>query len=278
MERRIVVGVDGSARSRAAADWAAHEALRRALPLRVVHVTALSGQDLAELWPYFPEVAPARLVSELAARYRELTVEGVRIDGDPAAVLLAHATTADQVVLGLRGAGGCAGLPIGSVALAVAERAKRPVVLVPSGSVHEGRGIRRDKVALGIDARRPADGAVGFAFDAACRQGARLHAVHAWSMPVPQSQWLPYAVPEEDRARWEDHEVQLLADALRPWREKYPSVPVLEDVLLFSADAALVRTSDRAELLVVGRRGTKLGPAVRALLGCARCPVAVVCA
>ncbi|MFF7129282.1 hypothetical protein [Streptomyces sp. NPDC008240] len=46
--------------------------------------------------------------------------------------------------------------------------------------------------------------------------GVRLHALHAWELPSCAA-GLPFGVPEDDRATWEDHEVQLLADALRPW-------------------------------------------------------------
>ncbi|WP_426570252.1 universal stress protein [Streptomyces canus] len=38
MIRGVVVGLDGSADSRAAAEWAAREAKRRFLPLELVHV------------------------------------------------------------------------------------------------------------------------------------------------------------------------------------------------------------------------------------------------
>ncbi|MFI6471212.1 universal stress protein [Streptomyces sp. NPDC050516] len=37
MLQPIVVGLDGSRESVAAADWAAREALRRGLPLRLIH-------------------------------------------------------------------------------------------------------------------------------------------------------------------------------------------------------------------------------------------------
>lgn len=272
MERKVVVGIDGSSRSVAAANWAARRTVRSGLPLRVVHVAPRSARR-----PTRPPLTAARAVAELASWHRELEVEGVQLDGDPASVLLAQGTGADLLVLGMRGVGGFAGLPVGSVALAVAERSARPVVLVPYGPAGQDDPLRRsDAVALGVDARRPDDAAIGFAFALAQSRDDRLRVVHAWTLPVPPSRRMPFAVPEEDRAIWEDHEVQLLSDVLRPWREKYPDARVLEDVVLFGAGEALVRASSRAELLVVGRRGNTLGPAVRMLLAHAKGPVAVV--
>lgn len=87
---------------------------------------------------------------------------------------------------------------------------------------------------------------------------------------------MPYAMPEEDRGAWEDQEVQLLSDALRPWREKYPRADVYEDVRLQSPPAALVHASASAGLLVVGRAGRTLGPTLDAVLEHTECPVAVV--
>ncbi|MFE7211207.1 universal stress protein [Streptomyces sp. NPDC001698] len=103
----------------------------------------------------------------------------------------------------------------------------------------------------------------------------RLHAVHAWEPPSCTAE-LPFAVPEEDRATWEDHEVQLLAATLRPWRVKYPRVPVLEDVLLLSPTEALAHHTEGAALVVVGR-GTVMAPdSLQSLLREAGCPVAIV--
>ncbi|WP_416975014.1 universal stress protein [Streptomyces sp. 4F14] len=144
-----------------------------------------------------------------------------------------------------------------------------PVVLVPDGYADSRR---RTDVVLGVDAREPSDAVLGFAFGSARLRGARLRAVHAWALP-PEAAALPFGVPEEDRAGWEDHEVQVLFHALRPWRAKYPEVPVFEDVLLFTPAEALLHHRSRAALIVVGGPP---GVVVRTLLRESGCPVAVV--
>ncbi|WP_030610319.1 universal stress protein [Streptomyces fulvoviolaceus] len=272
MERVIIVGVDRSARSRAAADWAAREALLRGLPLRVVHVAPPGGPNPVEQWPYRPETVADRVVAELTERHPELTALSTHLTGTPAAALDTMAEEADLVVLGLRGEGGHAGIALGSTASALATRCARPVVLVPGTFADEEPAGRADGVTLGIDARDPAGDAVDLAFEAARLRGARLHAVHVWTLPARAARW-PFAVPEEDRAVWEDDEVQHLSDALRPWRGKYPDVDVLEDVVLLPAAKALAHAAGNSGLVVVGRRS---GGTALALLRHTRCPVAVV--
>ena len=132
------------------------------------------------------------------------------------------------------------------------------------------------EIVLGVDARRPADGAVRFAFDCARLWGVRLRAVHSWRFPSCAAE-LPFGIPEEDRAAWEDHEVQLLSRALRPWREKYPDVRVLEDVRHLPPAEALVQRSAEAGMVIVGRnRAGEPGTVARDVLRDARCPVLVV--
>lgn len=144
-----------------------------------------------------------------------------------------------------------------------------PVVFVPIAR-------HRAEIVLGMDARDPAEAAVDFAFDTARRWGVRLRAVHAWRFPSCAAE-LPFGVPEEDRVAWDGQEVQLLADGLRPWREKYPQVHVLEDVRLLPPAQALVRLSAGAALVVVGRRsGGGWGAVTQVLLQESSCPVAVV--
>ncbi|KUO17683.1 universal stress protein [Streptomyces dysideae] len=269
MGRVIITGVDRSARSRAAADWAAREALLRGVPLLVVHVSPPGGPDPAEQWPYRPENVADRVVAELVGRHPELRVRSRNLTGTPGPVLRAAAADADLVVLGLRGEGGHAGVPVGSTASALATECARPVVLIPGTLAGEGPPGRAAGVTVGIDALNPSDGAVGLAIEEARLRGARLHAVHAWTLPA-QAALRPFPVLEEDRAAWEDQEVQRLSDALRPWRAKYPDVDVLEDVVLLPPTEALTHASGGTGLVVAGRGATAVD-----LLRHTRCAVAV---
>ncbi|MCX4404504.1 universal stress protein [Streptomyces sp. NPDC059837] len=149
-----------------------------------------------------------------------------------------------------------------------------PVVLVPD---RLATSRHRTGVTLGVDARAPSGASLGFAFQSARLRGVRLHAVHAWALPAGAA-YRPFGVPESERAACEDHEVQLLCDALRPWCEKFPGVHVLADVRLFRPAEALLDCSERAELVVVPRDSRTAGweVAARALLRRATCAVAVV--
>ncbi|WP_371667261.1 universal stress protein [Streptomyces sp. NBC_00289] len=165
------------------------------------------------------------------------------------------------------------GPPLGSRSPVAVRAWDCPLVLVPDGPASTHRSGR---VVLGVDARAPSGAAIDFAFASARVRGALLHVVHSWSLSSCAAEW-PFALPETERATWEDHEVQCLADVLRPWREKYREVPVLEDVVLLTPDQALLHRCESAELVVVGRQpGAECGSVARALLRAATCPVAVV--
>ncbi|MER6422863.1 universal stress protein [Streptomyces sp. NPDC001137] len=274
MQRVIIAGVDRSACSRAAAEWATREALLRELPLRVVHVVPPAPLDPVEQWPYRPAAVADHVVAELVERHPALRVRGASHTGMPAQVLRALGEEAELVVLGLRGEGGRVGGTVGATAAALAEGSAGPVALVPGPLVGQGPPRPSADVAVGVDVRDPVGGALDFAFEAARLRGARLHAVYGWKLPASAAA-SPFPVLEEDRATWEDHEVQLLSDVLRPWRRKYPDVDVLEDVMLFPPVEALVHASEGAELVVLGRRSAR-GATLRELLERSRCPVAVV--
>ncbi|ATL83995.1 universal stress protein [Streptomyces malaysiensis subsp. malaysiensis] len=289
MSGPVVAGVDGSRRSLTAAEWAAREAARRGAALRLVHacpplprrVSPVPGVDA---WQNVGEQMLGRTVADLRARHPELGIDGEHTGDEPAEALLTAAASAGLLVVGSRGWGGFDGLAVGSVALRVAATADCPVVTVPearrTGAAWDGGDT--DEVQLGFDAHAPAEAPTGFAFRAARERGVPLRVVHAWALPpAAPSAWMLTAL-EEDRAMWEDQESQAVSDALRPWRESCPEVTVVPDVILLNPAEALVRSSERAGLLVIGRRAParptelRLGPVAHAVLHHAHCPVAVV--
>jgi nucleotide-binding universal stress UspA family protein len=150
----VVVGVDGSAESRAALEWAAHEARLRKAVLRVVYVYEhtpawqMYGYGLeapmvvtTETTPESPadDAADAarrarQLVEDMAADVddRELTVEAMAYqDRRPSRALVELSRDADMLVLGSRGRGGFAGLVLGSVSQQCVHHARCPVVVLP---------------------------------------------------------------------------------------------------------------------------------------------------
>ncbi|MER6981296.1 universal stress protein [Streptomyces carpinensis] len=299
MTHPVVAGVDGSERSLAAADWAVREAELRGVPLRLVHASpplpgsAVPGPAVDRLHQIGARMLQ-QAAAELGDRCPEVEVRGEQVDDDAVVALLAAARDAGLVVVGTRGTGGFDGLALGRVALRVAAAAPRPVVLVPDrsgafgserpgtleGETHGARGAAQ--VVVGFDAHRPVSEVADFAFSAAEARGAGLRAVQAWALPAEAVSSRTLVVTEEDRGTWEDQEVLRLSDVLRPWQEKYPGVAVRADVMLLHPAEALLNASQRAALLVVGRRSDPqapeghMGPITHAVLHHARCPVAVV--
>ncbi|MFF0088193.1 universal stress protein [Streptomyces canus] len=292
MSRPVLAGIDGSAHSSVAADWAAREAALRGVQLRLLHASPpLPGAAMplpaVDRLRRVGEQTLQRTVADLSERYPDLAVRSEQADDAPASALLAAARTAGILVVGTRGAGGFDGLAVGSVALRMAMAAPCPVVLVPqqrAGALREGRHAARGaaQAVVGFDAHRPVSETADFAFSAAEARGAHLRVVQAWALPADSVSFRTVAVTEEDRATWEDQEVLQLSDALRTWQEKYPRVTVRPDVMLLHPAEALLNTSRGSELLVVGRRTDpqavegRMGPITHAVLHHATCPVAVV--
>ncbi|KPI19071.1 UspA domain-containing protein [Actinobacteria bacterium OK074] len=293
----VMAGVDGSAESLAAAEWAAREAIRRDRPLRLLHVwNRHPGQDGPE-----PVTTAERHLARRAlrqARERVLALSpGVRcedeqIEGPATAALLHAAEDTDLLVLGSRGLSGVTGFLVGSVALGVTARATRPVVLVraderaadehfpaPDGGDSTRTGYR--DVVLGVDLGDPCDEVMEFAFEAARTREARLHVVHAWQPPAPIGLGPGEIALLNGPQRAEEWQGFLTA-VLQVWREKYPGVDVVETVAEGRAQSALLRASSGAGLLVVGRHltdrtvGPRIGPVAHAAIHYVGCPVAVV--
>lgn len=293
MPRTVVVGVDGSPESLSAADWAAREAVLHTAALRVVHA---GEQPPYAYVPFAGETVPppgvdrsARMLREVEAalthRHPSLRITTDQVEGQPVTALPAAAGEADLLVLGSRGLSGVAGLLLGSVALTVVARSRRPVVLVrgderaedehlPDASGSRSRSTPFRDVVLGLDLRDPHDAVIEFAFEAAFRRAAPLRVIHSWS---PSGNDDGGTLDAELRG-----EPAGLTDALVPWRDKYPGVEVTEQVVVGAAGSHLADASRDAALVVIGRRcrpsvvDPRIGPVTHAVLHHAVAPVAVV--
>jgi nucleotide-binding universal stress UspA family protein len=180
------------------------------------------------------------------------------------------------VVLGGRGAGTLAGLLLGSTALQVVTHSPVPAVIVRNLEP----AVRRE-VAVGVDGSEPAGSAIEFAFEEAGLRQARLRVVHVWSHPASYGPGSMQPLVYDPQIMAEE-ESRALNDALDVWREKYPDVEVVSEVVQGGPARILGAVSARADLLVVGTRGRGgftgllLGSVSHALLHYAHCPVAVV--
>ncbi|MFG3203814.1 universal stress protein [Streptomyces sp. NPDC048192] len=298
MPRTITVGLDGSSESRAAAEWAAREAELRGLPVKLVQVweplpepTAQAPLLGAETHQHWTERIPRESAEGLRLRHPGVEVTTEQLTGRPAEALVDAAEDAELLVLGSRGLGGIGGFLVGSVGHAVLAHTRRPVVLVRAGEQaadeHEmdPAGIPSTAAAfrpvvLGLDAAGPDDTLIGFAFEAAARRAVPLRVVHAWN-PPPYYAYGMALEPAVEREMARGDAV-VLSEVLRPWRQKYPDVEVVEQSRYGSPSLLLVDASREASLVVVGRRirrsaaGAHIGTVTHAVLHHSTAPVAVV--
>ncbi len=169
----IIVGVDGSAPSQRALEWAMKEAVIRHAPLTVLTVhQAVAGYyggiaiysedpERTEQTRRAAQTETDKMLAGLSGRSPE-SVTVTAVHGFPADELIKAASDADMIVLGSRGAGGFTRLLMGSVASQVAQHAHCPVLIVPPRPDKRRRITVTDisQFTIGTEASC-SDGAVG---------------------------------------------------------------------------------------------------------------------
>lgn len=287
MSREIVAGVDGSPESLAAADWAAREALHRGLPLRLAHAWRWEPLDI----PLVQDQASQERIADevlreaeatVARRHPDVTLTAEALPDTPVAALLGTEPRAEMLVIGSRGHGAVTGFLLGSYGQQIIAAAGRPVVAVRSRDGEPAEPPVGDVLVGQLGSPEDSAAALGFAFETAAARGASVRAVRAWSLP-PLFAYSPASMRIADEAGGlVPYEEKALREALAPWRERFPEVPVTEHVELGSAGQVLLSASGAAQLLVVGRRakrgavGPRIGSVAHAALHLAPCPVAVI--
>jgi nucleotide-binding universal stress UspA family protein len=267
----VVVGVDGSKAGMEAVDLAAEEAAGRVTPLLVVHVRDPRA-DTVDAGARLLGVALSRAWAEHPA----LSAAAVQDVGDPTELLVARARPASLLVVGHNGRCGSGGLRPDSVAHRLIGRTSVPI-LVHRTLAGVGTPPLPRPVLVGV-ATAPGDDAIlEYAFAEAALRGAPLRALSVWRAGVARDDepaLSGFTLAWEQAGR-------ILEQALRPWSEKYPEVPVTA-VLRHGIDVSVAVTaaSRSAQLTVVGspsRHGARPTLSVaQILVHRAGCSVAVV--
>lgn len=286
---KILVGIDGSVSALDAAAWAAREAERRNVSVRLVHIVD-PGEAEIELGPWsqlrilkYLESKAVGLLAEaqqrVAAVCTEMAVETSCITGRPLPTLIAMSREALLTVAGSSRAESPGGVHAGSVAVSVSAHGYGPVVVV-RGVHNDSPEQQRQMVVVGVDSSEAADIATEWAFEEAALRGVDLTAVFSCgelpgSLTDPASEpqwWLDYQA----------HQKQSLVERIARWRERHPDVVAHCAVTTGRPAWALMRWAHEAQLIVVGSRGRNefvgsvLGSTSHTLIHHAPCPVMIV--
>lgn len=290
----VVVGVDDSATSQAALEWAIGAAERQGSDVTAVHVWRWNHAALGLMVPDAPaslavaarESVEAQVEKALANRpsgAAAIRVKGRTAEGDPASALLSAAEEASLLVLGRHGQGSwlrrLVGPTLGSVASHCLSHAFVPVAIIPPHS--SAAGPRR--VVVGIDGSASSARALRWAVSHAQAVGVPVTAVLAWQLttvPAPAGVHKDWSVPT--LPEWEAVARHLLQGTVEQALSAEEAADVEQLLLHRPAAAGLLETVRTDDLLVLGERGR--GGFERLLLGsvsrqCAEhapCPVIIV--
>ncbi|MGI5202449.1 universal stress protein [Spirillospora sp. CA-108201] len=271
--RDVVVGFDGSVYAMQALDWALDEAELRGSPLVLCH---------AWQWPYqgvSPELEEAgrRSLYEAAqhvlahgvecARQRTagVAVRPVSEEGSATERLTELSAGAGLLVLGSRGLGRLARVPVGSVAAHVAVHARCPVVVVRGVGALPRPEDPRPVVAV-LDGSPAAEGALAFAAREAELRQLPLKIVYSGAeVEAPAGPALRHSSARDPVER-----------AVAVIQERRPDVRTHPENPLAPPPEALREAAQEARLLVVGAAHPAFGSVAQWLLYNAVCPIAVV--
>ncbi|PUB23438.1 nucleotide-binding universal stress UspA family protein [Promicromonospora sp. AC04] len=246
----IVVGVDGSAESMAAVDWAALTADRHSARLTVLGayatvpssrygVVGIDGTDLAADARDAVEQAVARLDGARPGGYQ---VDQRVVLGDPVDMLARRSTSSDLVVVGRRGLAARGRTVLGSVSGALAASAHGPVAVVPAGA----RAGDPRRVVVGVS-RGNADPQLDVAFAEAQQRSCPLEVVHVLKPDPLMDVDLTGPEPQQGTAEREGVQHQVAR-----WSGKYPAVAATVRFRTANPVEALLDDVGPEDLVVVG--------------------------
>ncbi|GIJ48131.1 universal stress protein [Virgisporangium aliadipatigenens] len=284
----VIVGIDGDKTHRAALYWAADEATRRGVGLRIIHAylsewpdTDLALRRAARALEPLAEEVLAAAVNDIHAYTPDLPVTAAVERSGPASALIGAADPGDLLVVGSRhDAAGLTATLLGSTAQQVALHSTTSVAVVRGRDDTVGTDAT-GPVVVGVDGSAASRTALGVAFEAAAARGARLSIVRAFRPGSPP--WPRDVAPSllRDVTTTRAAHLKELGLAAAAWSEKFPDVGVDMFVLPGYAAEVLDDATGNAQLVVVGSRGhggfagLLLGSVGLHLIHHADCPVLI---
>ncbi|HEV6954158.1 MAG TPA: universal stress protein [Promicromonospora sp.] len=306
----VLVGVDGSAASLHALDWATAYAHRVGWSLHIVCSYSLPSFTAASLDGGYAALDDSTIqegaksvLAEAEARVADAGVHATTevATGDAAGVLVELSADYGLAVVGTRGRGGFTERLLGTVSSALPAHAQCPVVVVPlRAEAHRGvswgdaepaaveptgtsgageiREVRR--IVVGVDGSPQAERALQHAITQAVAWGAELTAVTG--VPVGNAgilAWLPSSVDREQVLADIGAGMDVLVDR---YEAQNPGLRIRRIVLDGTGAELLTEFSTASDLVVVGSRGRGgfrgllLGSTSQAVLHHSACPVLVV--
>ncbi|PRC43769.1 universal stress protein [Mycobacterium sp. ITM-2017-0098] len=272
-ENEIVVGIDGSASSAAAVEWAAHDAQLRDRPLRLVHVVppiVMPAMPWPELPVTYAQVAEDRAHQIVEQSYtlavgasspgRSSQIATEVVGGPIVSTLVGLSKAAEMIVVGSLGETAATRAVLGSVSSALVHRAHCPVAVIHG---ERPRSLEAP-VVVGVDGSEASELATEIAFAEASQRRVDVVALHAWSdmgpLGFPDFGWAPI-----DWRNMKELAEKEFAGRLSGWRDRYPEVRVLPVVVCDRPANRLLEQAESAQLIVVGSHGR--GAATSMLLG-----------
>ncbi|GEK21470.1 universal stress protein [Cellulomonas xylanilytica] len=294
----VLVGVDGSAASLHALDWAAAQARTHGWAVRLVCSYSLPSFTAASLDGGYAALDDTAIQEGAKAVLAEATqrvssmgvpVSAKVLTGDAAGVLVEMSHTVRLAVVGTRGRGGFADRLLGTVSSALPAHAYCPTVVVPlreagktlpdDAPIPAPRPVKR--IVVGVDGSPQAEHALRYAIGEAQAWGAELTTVAG--VPVGSMSgvlaWLPAAVDHEQVLRDVTEGLNVVVDRALA---DVPDLTVRRIALDGTGAELLTEFSVATDLIVVGSRGRGgfagllLGSTSQAVLHHSDCPVMVV--
>jgi nucleotide-binding universal stress UspA family protein len=280
----VVLATDGTSASDGALRYAVQEALTRRAGLRILHVMpmAMPVPPLRPVQPTDLEPHARNVVARAAKEARdlapELTVSTMLAHGGRVRAIVDGSADAQLVVVGRETSHGVGRLFTGATTAGVASQAQRPVVVVPADWQPRNSSEVGGTVVVGIRRSDDASHVMTVAYAWAALRSASITVVHAWELPDP---YLDHVEARDHAHEWQALGEQVLDEALGPWRDQYPHLPIEIRAVHGHAASVLVAAAKAADLLVVRRAHEHrpfdhLGPTVRAVLLASPTPVEVV--